>query len=227
MPFDLAVFVDECQIGAEAADPAAAVCELVSDVICDGPSIDAALGTDFDPILDTLFVADHLTIQRIRWSPGMRSGRHEHRMWAVVGVYDGCEVNRLYERTPNGLAERERRDVQKHDVLILDEDVIHSVENPLRAWTSAIHVYGGDILNAERSAWLPDDSEVPFPDSRAEMVPMFVAMREYIAKHELHPTNDQQYTAMTAVQLACQQERRFLTDAETQRIVAQTLGPNG
>jgi hypothetical protein len=34
--------------------------------------------------------------------------------------------------------------------------IIHSVTNPIRRLTGAIHVYGGDFFHAERSEWDPE-----------------------------------------------------------------------
>ena len=38
----------------------------------------------------------------------------------------------------------------------LGRDIIHSVTNPIGRLTSAIHVYGGDFFNANRSEWDPE-----------------------------------------------------------------------
>ncbi len=41
-------------------------------------------------------------------------------------------------------------------VLLLGDDVIHSVHNPShRSYTGAIHVYGGDFVGTPRSQWDP------------------------------------------------------------------------
>jgi hypothetical protein len=42
------------------------------------------------------------------------------------------------------------------DVLSLPADAVHSVTNPLRRLTCAIHIYGGDFYSAQRSEWDPD-----------------------------------------------------------------------
>jgi predicted metal-dependent enzyme (double-stranded beta helix superfamily) len=39
------------------------------------------------------------------------------------------------------------------DVALLGDDTIHSVENPTRGYTGAIHVYGGDLMGTARSQW--------------------------------------------------------------------------
>jgi len=36
---------------------------------------------------------------------------------------------------------------------MLGRDIIHSVINPLQKLTGAIHVYGGDLITAEREEW--------------------------------------------------------------------------
>jgi len=71
--------------------------EVVAVEIVDGAAIDSVLGTELKPEHETLFSSEDLTIQRIIWLPGLGSSLHEHRMWAVVGVYAGEELNRIYE----------------------------------------------------------------------------------------------------------------------------------
>ena len=46
MVFDAETFVSECRAAAVEDDPVAAVQEVVAAAIVDGPSIDAALGTE-------------------------------------------------------------------------------------------------------------------------------------------------------------------------------------
>jgi predicted metal-dependent enzyme (double-stranded beta helix superfamily) len=46
--------------------------------------------------------------------------------------------------------------------------VIHSVANPLRRFTGAIHVYGGDFFATPRSEWDPETRvERPYDVERA------------------------------------------------------------
>ena len=39
------------------------------------------------------------------------------------------------------------------DTTLLGKTIIHAVTNPLRQFTGAIHVYGGDFFAAARSEW--------------------------------------------------------------------------
>ena len=54
---------------------------------------------------------------------------HEHRMWAVIGMYGGQEDNAFYRRAPGGLEPSGGKEVPAGDVLVLGDDVIHSVAN--------------------------------------------------------------------------------------------------
>jgi predicted metal-dependent enzyme (double-stranded beta helix superfamily) len=45
----------------------------------------------------------------------------------------------------------------------LGRDIIHSVLNPIKRLTGAIHVYGGDFFGVPRSEWDPEELvEHPF-----------------------------------------------------------------
>ncbi len=206
MAFDAETFVGECQAAAVEDDPVAAVREVVAAAIADGASIDAALGTERkrerEP--DTLFSSSDLTVQRIVWPPGAFSSRHDHRMWAVIGVYAGQEVNHLYARSPGGLKECDRRGVGEREVLILRSDAIHSVENGRRERTAGLHVYGGDIVNLERSAWGPDGREVSFQENVTARMPMLNAMRDLAAEQGMRVDDDSRYVALMALRATCE-----------------------
>lgn len=48
-------------------------------------------------------------------------------------------------------------------MLLLGDDAIHAVDNPRRAYSGAIHVYGGDFFGVPRSQWNADTyEEAPF-----------------------------------------------------------------
>ena len=47
------------------------------------------------------------------------------------------------------------------------QDIIHSVTNPIPKLTGAIHIYGGDFFDAERSEWDPESlTEHPYDMSK-------------------------------------------------------------
>lgn len=41
----------------------------------------------------------------------------------------------------------------EQDVIGLGSDVVHSVANPTREWTAALHVYGADFYSTPRTMW--------------------------------------------------------------------------
>ena len=86
---------------------------------------------------------------------------HDHRTWAVIGVYTGGEDNTYWRRV--GEAEgRTRveaagaRSLRVGDAEPLGHDIIHSVTNPIPRLTAAIHVYRGDFMAIARSEWDPE-----------------------------------------------------------------------
>jgi predicted metal-dependent enzyme (double-stranded beta helix superfamily) len=88
---------------------------------------------------------------------GFASPPHDHRTWAVIGVYSGQEDNtfyRLIDKTRR-LEPAGARSLKERDVLMLNADGIHKIANPRVDALMALHVYGLDIFEIERSAWDP------------------------------------------------------------------------
>ena len=85
---------------------------------------------------------------------------HNHEMWAVIGIYGGREDNIFWRRIaddPEGRIEAAgAKALCTGDCVPLGRDLIHSVTNPIPKLTGAIHVYGGDFFEAERSEWDPE-----------------------------------------------------------------------
>ena len=51
------------------------------------------------------------------------------------------------------------KSIGRRDVRPLGEHIIHSVTNPTSKLTGAIHVYGGDFFEMQRSEWEPESLE--------------------------------------------------------------------
>jgi predicted metal-dependent enzyme (double-stranded beta helix superfamily) len=83
----------------------------------------------------------------------MQLPAHDHRMWAAIGIYAGQEDNAFFRRAGQTLTDSGGKELRERDVLLLGDDAIHSVTNPLRSCTGAIHVYGGDFVATPRSQW--------------------------------------------------------------------------
>lgn len=106
-----------------------------------------------------LFVA-HVAVRS-----GLQSSPHDHRTWAVIGVYNGQEDNTFYRKVASGetIEPAGGRSLRDGDVLTLGPEGIHSIANPREEMLVALHVYGANIFKIERSAWDPvTGKERPF-----------------------------------------------------------------
>jgi len=133
--------------------PALAVRDVLDELVGDPTALEHALGPVERGGITTLHNAVDLTILRVAWTPGMALNPHEHRMWAAIGMYGGQEDNAFYRRAPGGLEPAGGRELPAGEVLLLGDDVVHSVANSRSDFAVALHVYGGDFFSVERSEW--------------------------------------------------------------------------
>lgn len=152
--FDVDELVAECRAAINEPQPTLAVREVLDRALSDREAMAAALRPERGGI-ELLLSSPALTVLHVVWTPGMAIPPHEHRMWAAIGVYTGQEDNLLYRRVPGGLEASGGRDLRAGDVLLMGDDAVHSVTNPLGSYTGGIHVYGGDFVNQPRSEWDP------------------------------------------------------------------------
>jgi predicted metal-dependent enzyme (double-stranded beta helix superfamily) len=158
--FDLDQFVADCR-AAVAEDPShKLVREVVERAVAEPGSVIKGLGEPKLGHADTLYRGDDLTILNVVWPPLFTIMPHEHRMWAVIGVYTGAEDNMFWRRVGEpGRTKVEvagGRALRVGDAEPLGRDIVHSVTNPIDRLTGAIHVYGGDFFAVTRSEWDPE-----------------------------------------------------------------------
>ncbi len=151
--------VSRCQQGLAEHSPALAVRDELDELVADPSGVERAVGLAERGGIATLHRADDLTVLRVTWVPGMALYPHEHRMWAVIGMYRGQEDNAFYRRSPHGLESAGGREVPAGEVLVLGHDAIHAVANTRREPAVALHVYGGDFFAVDRSEWDADTLE--------------------------------------------------------------------
>jgi predicted metal-dependent enzyme (double-stranded beta helix superfamily) len=153
--FETERFIEACREALQERSPQLAVQELVREAVRESGSVERALGTPSASGITTLHRSDELTILNVVWAPLMNIYPHDHRTWAVIGIYGGQEDNAFYRRRKGepGLDLANERSLSEEDTISLGEDVIHAVTNPRRKYTGAIHVYGGDFFAIERSEW--------------------------------------------------------------------------
>ncbi len=157
--FEKERFIEECRAALKESNAQAAIRELVASAVSDPAQIVRGLGEPARAGVETLYRADDLTILNLCWGPRMEFKPHDHRMWAVIGIYGGREQNIFYRRNEHGLAQHGVKELNTRDTVPLGAAIIHSVINPLDQITGAIHVYGGDFFATPRSEWNPKTFE--------------------------------------------------------------------
>jgi predicted metal-dependent enzyme (double-stranded beta helix superfamily) len=145
--------VARCRAALDEHTPQLAMRDVLSELIADSDALERAVGPVELGGITTLHRSPDLTILRVAWTPGMAINPHEHRTWAAIGMYGGQEDNAFYRRGERGLDTAGGKDITAGDVLLLGDDVIHSVANTRREFAVALHVYGGDFFAVERSEW--------------------------------------------------------------------------
>ncbi len=143
-------FVAECLAAVRSGGGAhAAVKEIVDRTVSNPSAIEAEVGDrTVSPMMTIWHRSDELTALHIVWPPGVDLFAHDHNMWAVIGIYGGREDNQFYRRLEDGRIEPHTgKTITQRDVVMLGSDVVHSVANPTREWTAALHVYGGVLHN--------------------------------------------------------------------------------
>jgi predicted metal-dependent enzyme (double-stranded beta helix superfamily) len=160
--FDLDEFIKDCEQALTENDSRRAVRELLDRTVSNPSPVAAALEHQ-GAGLNLLHRSDTLTILNIVWPAGMKLLPHDHQMWAAIGLYAGVEDNVFFRRQGATITTSGGKELHESDVLMLGDDAIHSVTNPRRSQTRAIHVYGGDFVAQPRSQWDPVTmTEEPF-----------------------------------------------------------------
>ena len=149
-------FIDDCR-QAHAADRShKAVREVVARAVSDPAAVLTMLGEPKRGEVQKLYHSSELTILNVVWAPYMTIYPHNHRMWAVIGVYTGREDNIFWRRKAGKVEAAAAQSLCVRDAVPLGAEIIHSVTNPIARLTGAIHVYGGDFFARERSEWDPE-----------------------------------------------------------------------
>ncbi len=166
--FDLDRFIAECRDALAADRDNRAMREVVARAVSEPTTLMKAIGEPSWAGLNILHRAPDLTILNLVWGPHMVLMPHDHRMWAVIGIYTGREDNIFWRRLEDGRIEAAgAKAMSVRDCTVLGRDIVHSVTNPVPRLSGAIHVYDGDFFAAERSEWDPETlSERPYDPAK-------------------------------------------------------------
>ncbi|MCI3951252.1 MAG: hypothetical protein K0R53_749 [Burkholderiales bacterium] len=101
--FDKERFIEDCRAALKDVNAQAAIRELVARAVSEPAHVVRALGKPQRSGVETIYRAQDLTILNLCWGPRMVFKPHDHRMWAVIGMYGGREENTFFRRNGNGL----------------------------------------------------------------------------------------------------------------------------
>lgn len=163
MKFDRETFVDECRRALDEDAQQLAVREVVERAVSDPAAVESELGVADGWRIDVLYNDEDLTIMHFVRPPSIDLFPHEHKMWSTVGIYGAIEDNTYYRRVGHSIEVSGHKRGEVGDVLLLGADGIHSVQNPTRQRTAALHVYGSDFFSHPRLQWDRETGEAkPF-----------------------------------------------------------------
>lgn len=177
MPTVIDEFVDACRaVVDEGESVRPRLAALVADLVADHEALAAAVPA-FDEVPTSVrgwqlggehicHQADDLTVMVLDTLPGVAQPPHDHAMVAIIGVFEGCEDQRFWSRTPDGIESAAGRALSAGQSVTLGERAIHAISASGRP-ARAVHVYLGDIYAVDRSIFDPDTLvEHPMTDDR-------------------------------------------------------------
>jgi predicted metal-dependent enzyme (double-stranded beta helix superfamily) len=153
--FDVDRFVVDCR-NAAATNGLPAVLDVVAGAVSTPGAILQALGEPRSAGAHVLHRSPELTVFNLIWGPRMCQLPHNHGMWAVIGIYRGREDNIFWRRAADARGTRIEtaggKALSEREAVALEREVIHSVVNPIKRLTGAIHVYGGDFYAVQHGS---------------------------------------------------------------------------
>ena len=96
--FETERFVADCRAAFAGDATHKAVREVLARAVSDPSAVLKGLGEPKRAEIQKLFHSNALTIINVVWAPGMMVMPHNHRMWAVIGIYTGREDNVFWRR---------------------------------------------------------------------------------------------------------------------------------
>jgi predicted metal-dependent enzyme (double-stranded beta helix superfamily) len=165
--FDVETFVADCTAALAEAQPMLAVKEVLARAVARPDDVASVVKAEAG--VEVLHRSPQLTVASVVIPPGLpQTLPHDHRLWALVGIYGGQEDNTFFRRLEAGLEKSGGRSLRVSDTLAMGDDTVHAIQNPLgKSALAAIHVYGGDLIGTARSMWtVPGYEEQPYDDTK-------------------------------------------------------------
>ena len=103
------------------------------------------------------FRAPNLSLLKVSFPNGRRTPPHNHGTWANILLLSGSEKNTIYRRTADEQLVREREVIlEPGSIVTIPADRAHVAECMGDEPAIGLHVYGTNVLGAERLMWDPE-----------------------------------------------------------------------
>lgn len=113
------------------------------------------------------FRAPNLSLLKVNFPNGRRTPPHNHGTWANILLLAGCEKNTLYRRTADERLEREREVIlEPGSIVTIPANMAHVAECLGDEPAIGLHVYGTNVLGADRLMWDPETVQAETLDWR-------------------------------------------------------------
>ncbi len=178
-PAVLTAFVDTCRHAVQGDDARATIHAAMTELFADPAAWAAGIPAFTADDIATgprgfrlggetlLHQAADLSVMVLGTLPGVIQPPHDHEMVAMIGVFEGCEEQRFWARTDDGIEPVAGRLLEAGEVMVLGERAIHAISAPEHQDARAIHVYLGNISEVDRSVFDPETlEEHPFESDR-------------------------------------------------------------
>jgi len=168
MVFHIDTFVANCRQLAREPGSAEALVSLMRETVADPAAVAGAVAPlDGDEMTagnlvlgrdHIVFEDESVTVFIVETEPGVLQPPHDHQMDAVIGVFEGEERNRFFNRDDAGQVAQYGETLMKPgDVLAIRPDMIHAISAPADRRCRALHVYLGALSSVKRSIFDPQD----------------------------------------------------------------------
>src|SRR3954469_19810066 len=110
-------FIEDCRAAIKGTDAKSAIQALMERAVREPAQVVRALGAPTRSGVETIYHATDLTILNLCWGPRMVIQPHDHRMWAVIGIYGGRERNTFFRRAERGLTTHGTKELSIKDTV--------------------------------------------------------------------------------------------------------------
>lgn len=164
MDLDLDGFVERCRTAVRSVNALSEVKEAIEALLEHADELAAERPAPLacaalSGASDELFEDETVSIMLVHAPPHVAQPPHDHGVSVVIGGYAGVELHRLFRRTDTGATPIEASGdaaIGRGDVLTLGTRAVHAIDAAGPEWSSAVHVYLGQLSTIERSLFHPE-----------------------------------------------------------------------